>query len=242
LEDFSMLKSWKFAVLILALVASSVGAQAQRSGGAHGLTAPIYCYPCLFYGGDFNGTSSNANGTANEDSGGAQAATFVPFIVPAGQTWTVTGLFTNDIADGFDGIDPAQAQWSISSGVGLAQAGTVVASGTNPASFNPTGRTYETFNEYTTLVKFEPTGYVTLASGQYWLTVVPVCSNTNRECDVAQYFISNTQELNKYGPTEPGSQSYVNSSTFNLDYTPACDVISFGCQAFSAGVLGTASE
>jgi len=206
----------------------------------HAPTAPLYCHPCLFYGGDTNPNSPNANGLANDNTLLVpDTSTLVPFTVPTGSTWEVSGLFTNDLADGYDGIDPAQATWSISSGVSNGNGGTVIASGTSSASFTPTGRVSFGFNEYTTLVNLTVSTAVTLKAGTYWLTVVPQCTNTgNSNCDIAQYYVSNTQKLNSYGPAEPGSDSFFNSAFFGFSYAPACDVTSTGCQAFSAGLLG----
>jgi hypothetical protein len=59
---------------------------------------------CLFYGGDFLFDPVGptvANGLANENTSFVSgspygAATWVPFTVPTGQTWDVTGVFSNN--------------------------------------------------------------------------------------------------------------------------------------------------
>jgi hypothetical protein len=206
----------------------------------HAPTAPLYCHPCLFYGGDTNASSSNANALANENTLLFPDTTmYIPFTVPNGLSWEISGLFTNDLADGYDGIDPAQAAWSISSGVSNGNGGTVIASGTSSASFNPTGRESFGLNEYTTLVNLTVGTAVKLNAGTYWLAVVPQCIDRgNSNCDIAEYFVSNTQRLNSYGPPEPASDSFLNSSYFGYSYIPACEASSTGCQLFSAGLLG----
>ena len=65
-----------------------------------------------------NPNAPTVNGFANENTLLVPDTTnFFAVWVPVGSTWTVTGLFTNDLADGYEGIDPAQATWSISSGM-----------------------------------------------------------------------------------------------------------------------------
>ena len=81
---------------------------------------------CLFYGGDFLDNPLYPpflpNGLANENTllvPGTPygAAVWVPFTVPAGQTWDVTGLFTNNLSSyGVldQGTEPTSvAYWSI---------------------------------------------------------------------------------------------------------------------------------
>jgi hypothetical protein len=201
---------------------------------------PSYCSPCLFYGGDFDSSNPNENGLANENSLiVADTTMFIPFRVPGGTVWKVSGLFTNDLADGYDGIDPAQATWSISAGMSSGNAGTVIASGTASASFTATGRNGFGYNEYTTLVHM--TQSVNLSAGQYWLSVVPQCTNSgDSNCDVAQYFVTNTPGTNRYGIHEPPNQSFFNSTYFGYDYANACTVTTLGCAEFSVGVLGKA--
>jgi hypothetical protein len=212
---------------------------------------------CLFYGGDFIDDplypSSLPNGLANENTvivGGTPygAATWVPFTVPAGETWDVTGLFTNNQASyGVldQGTEPTSvAYWSINEEVFAGSAGTVVDSGTSPATSTPTGRSAFGLNEYTVQV----TGLsVTLTAGSYWMIVVPICSNlADPYCD-GVFFLSdveyiNTAPTNALGFPEPVDASFFDSPIFGLSFEPtngplgACG--GAGCDAFSAGVLG----
>jgi hypothetical protein len=214
---------------------------------------------CLFYGGDFLDNPLYPpflpNGLANENTvlvygSPYGAAVWIPFTVPAGETWDVTGLFTNNFSSyGVldQGTEPiAVAYWSINEGVFSGNAGTIVAGGyTSPATSTPTGRAAFDLDEYTVQV----TGLsVTLTAGTYWMTVVPICSNTaDPYCD-GVFFTSdveylNTTPTNAFGPPEPLDASFFDSPVFfGLSFDPANGPLGacagFGCDAFSAGVLG----
>jgi hypothetical protein len=212
---------------------------------------------CLFYGGDFLNNPlyppTLANGLANENTELVPgtpygAAVWVPFTVPAGQTWDVKGLFTNNfstygVLD--QGTEPtAVAFWSINEEVFAGNAGTVVDSGTSPATSTVTGRAGFELTEYTVQV----TGLsITLTPGSYWLTVVPICTNSaNPYCDGIFFNTDveylNTTPTNAYGPAEPIDSAYFDSSLFGLSFEPANGPVGAcageGCDAFSAGVLG----
>jgi hypothetical protein len=212
---------------------------------------------CLFYGGDFVFNplypTGLPNGLANETTELVPgtpygAATWVPFTVPAGEIWLVTGLFTNDfstygVLD--QGAEPTSvASWSINEDVFAGNGGTVVGSGTSPATSTPTGRADFGLFEYTVQV----TGLsLTLTPGSYWMSVVPVCTNTaDPYCD-GVFFLSdveyiNTTPTNAFGPPEPVDASFFDSPYFLLSFNPtegplgAC--AGFGCDAFSAGAIG----
>jgi hypothetical protein len=207
---------------------------------------------CIFYGGDYlydPSYSSIAGGLDNQRTLVETAYTWVPFIVPAGETWDVRGLFTNN-ASGLgvldQGVEPRSvAYWSINSGVFAGHAGMVVDSGTSPATSTPTGRTGPYgLTEYTVQV----TGLsVTLTPGSYWMIVVPICMNSqNPNCN-EDFFISDVEYINRkptnaFGPTEPIDASFLESSELVAFFAPtngpqgAC--LGVGCDAFSAGVLG----
>jgi hypothetical protein len=211
---------------------------------------------CLFYGGDFifnplypNIANALANESTTEISGSPYgAATWVPFTVPAGETWEVTGLFTNNLSEyGVldQGAEPLSvAYWSINEGVFPGSAGTVLASGTSPATSTPTGRAAFEDSEYTIQV----TGLsVTLSAGSYWLAVVPICTNPADPFCEDIFFLSdveyiNTTPTNAFGPVEPVDAAYLDSAFFGLSFDPANGEVGAcageGCDAFSAGVLG----
>ena len=194
---------------------------------------PKYCHPCLFYGGDLG---SGADGIANEKDilvpNGAEV--LVPFDVPASEQWTVTGLFTNDLS-GVNLLDPAKTLWSIRKGVRTGHCGTIIASGNSAATFQPTGRGGNGFEEYTALTKIKP---VVLSPGRYWLTTVPECTNVHdSNCSQARYYASffSGKPKHAYGPKEPYAAFF--NSKFLSNCQPLTDKQHPG--GFSAGVLGT---
>jgi hypothetical protein len=211
---------------------------------------------CLFYGGDFLYDPlypSISNALANESTLEVPgtpygAATWVPFTVPAGEMWAVTGLFTNNLASyGVldQGAEPLSvAYWSINEGMFPGNAGTVIDSGTAAATSTPTGRGAFDDTEYTVQV----TGLsVVLSPGSYWMSVVPVCTNTaDPFCD-GIFFLSdveyiNTLPKNAYGPAEPVDAAFFDSTYFGVSFEPTNGSVGAcggsGCDAFSVGVIG----
>jgi len=227
-------------------------ANSKPAGGKCGNPA----VDCLFYGGDFLYdavypfiANALANETTVEVPGSPYgAATWVPFTVPAGETWYVTGLFTNNLASyGVldQGTEPTSvAYWSINEGLYPGNGGTVVDSGTSPATSTPTGRAAFGQTEFTVQV----TGLrITLTAGSYWMAVVPICTNTaNPYCD-GVFFLSdveyiNTTPTNAFGPAETVDASLFDAPYFGLSFDPANGPLGAcaaeGCDAFSAGVIG----
>lgn len=220
--------------------------------------APSYCRPCLFYGGDFDTSDSNAGGLSNETDliitgspyGGA---TFTPVRVPLGKTWTVTGLFTNSFNNvGLAPvIDPTKSYWEIRSGLNPKKDGTkgkLVAKGTSKATYVATGR--DSGFEATDLVKnlkFKGAAITLKGGTEYWFTVVSPCTNANDSNCAAgiRYFLSNVEDakpINAFGPKEPNDQAEFNSAFFGITYANTvgiCNGSGIGCDRFSAGILGT---
>jgi hypothetical protein len=216
---------------------------------------------CLFYGGDFLFDplypSSLPNGLANETTvlaPGAPygAATWVPFTVPAGETWEVSGLFTNNLAEfGVldQGTEPTSvAYWSIKEGVFPGDGGTLIDSGTSAATSTPTGRAAFGQTEFTVQV----TGLsIALKPGSYWMAVVPICTNTFNPYCGGVFFQSdveylNTTPANAFGPPESVDASFFDSPYFGRSFDPANGPVGLcagaGCDAFSAGVLGEKAQ
>ena len=210
-------------------------------------TPPPYCQPCLFYGGDFDAHNTNANALANEltTSVVSGARVFVPFVVPAGQTWTITALFSNNLSN-VGVIDPQQGLWSISKGMRQGNQGKVVAQGAAPATFTPTGRHGFNQKEYTLMIAIDPP--VKLESGLYWMTAVPECKNpVDRACVAASYYLSDVEQVPRrhaWG-IAPTDKSFYLSGEFGYFYYPtwgtngACQ--GTGCDRFSAGAVGKES-
>jgi hypothetical protein len=199
----------------------------------------------LWYSGDFNAKNSKANGVANEkDILVSKSVVSVPFQVPKGKTWNVSGMF-GVVLSPENILDPARADWSIAKGVSAGNGGTVIASGTSHATAN--------FLNCTRGVELYCSGilvkglHVTLKAGKYWLTVVPYCTNPS-DCGSQTFFLADEEDdphpLNHVGPKNILDASYVTSKQFNFFYTPTwspsgpCNGL--GCDMFSAGVLGKA--
>jgi hypothetical protein len=215
--------------------------------------------PCLFYGGDYTDNPLYPpflqNGLANESDllitgspyGGA---VWVPFTVPEGKGWKVKGMFTNNqstygVLDQTPNTPISAAYYAVAQGVGAGNPGVLIAAGTAEATSTPTGRAAFGEPEYTVQVtglSFE------LAPGDYWMAVVPLCTNTaNPLCD-GRFFLSdveyiNTPPANAYGPAEPVDDAYLDGAFFGLTFDPTYSEAGAGfgdgCDAFSAGILGT---
>jgi len=214
---------------------------------------------CLFYAGDFLFNPlfppTLANGLANENdliiSGSPYgAAVWVPFTVPAGKGWAVTGLFTNNqatygVLDQTPNTPASAAYYSINQAVAAGSPGTVIAAGVAAATSTPTGRSAFGLSEFTiqvTGLSFE------LAPGNYWMIVVPICTNTANELCFGRFFLSdveylNIQPSNAAGPAEPLDEAFLDGaifgSIFEPTYSPTGACFGDGCDSFSAGVLGT---
>ncbi|HTZ95171.1 MAG TPA: choice-of-anchor tandem repeat GloVer-containing protein [Terriglobales bacterium] len=216
-------------------------------------SVPSYCKPCLFYGGDFDITSPAADTFANENiyPGGFQTLSqiYSPFTVPAGETWSVTGLFINSIAYP-TGLDPVATPWEIRTGIpiGGGSGGTLLASGANNATMTPTGRSLNGTPEYTIEVTWNTP--VILQPGTYWENVTPQCTDLNNQQCIAQGFTGFLESdsetmygLNGWGPPEPWQDSFWNAPDFGLFWANTFQVHQQrgepGGDAFSAGVIGT---
>jgi hypothetical protein len=232
-----------FALVAFILLGFGQLATAQEAA-APTTAPPAVCNPCLFYGGDFNAESSNANALVDELTTGVVSGAFVyvPFVVPEGKVWTVTALFSNNLSY-TEVIDPQSAIWSISTGVTQGSGGTAVANGAAPATYTPTGGHGFEMQEYTLMATIIPP--VTLTAGEYWMTLVPECKNPiDRACAAASYYLADVagnSDNHAYG-REPRNQAYYFSGEFGYFYWPtwgatgACH--GSGCNAFSVGAIG----
>lgn len=223
-------------VLVLSLTVFTTLAVAQAPK-----TLPHACTlgPCIFYNGDFNvNDTKNAQGFANENTLFiASVFTYGAVGVVSSSGVTILGIFTNNQAVGYDGIDPATANWEIRRNMD-STGGTLIASGSAAAQWTYTGRSGFGNKEYELLVPVTPR--VHLGGGKYWFAAQPQCTNNgNPNCSTAQYFLSNT--------TAPYSNFIVNlnlvhpipfqvwtgsNGQFSYDCQPgerpACDFVSFG--------------
>jgi len=181
-----------------------------------------------FYGGDFDPNNPNANGLANETDaiiGGNPygAAVYQNFYV-TNFDFIVTELFTNNLSQ----LTPSAGYWEIRSGVSAGYGGTLIASGTRSVTNIPTLRTGFGYTEFTNTIYGLN---VPLAPGEYWFTVVPVCTSC-----AGRSFESNTFGLNSVG-TSQANEQYANSPFFGANFANANQDGVF--PNFSAGVYAT---
>jgi hypothetical protein len=206
-------------------------------------TPPTFCKPCLFYAGDFDSNASDANGLANEVdiTVSTGAATYTPFIVPKGKTWTVTGLFTVSFMSSVK-LDPNIVPYEIRKDIPKSggNGGRLVCHGEKTAAVMSTaicqGFGYECYAVEARSVKG-----CRLPSGKYWLTVVPYCTNKNdNNCDNWRAFLTNDDGAmaHRYGPLEPANDSFFNSVFYGAVWEPSSQQQS--SSRFSVGVEGTA--
>lgn len=187
---------------------------------------PIACSPCLYYGGDLNTASSDANGLINEDISGTQATEYAAFTVPTGQIWNITGLFGNN----FMSFTAQTAAWSIRSGMSDGNGGTTLFSGSVTPQVTDTGVNDFGYEIYTVAVN--GLSGIQLGAGTYWLSVVPTCPS----CGGASY-LANTDGSNAYGTAGPANVNWLDWAAQGYNYVNANTQGVF--PTFSAGVIGT---
>ena len=184
----------------------------------------------LWYTGDFDGNNAIYNAVVPSVQ---QAYVYDEFIIPAGETWSITGVFSNDLMD----TTTSSAYWEIRSGVSAGVGGQLLDSGTDAATQTATGKTGFGFTEYTVAVS--GLSGLTLGPGNYWLTVAPVVGSVNDNSD-----ISTTSGAGAIG-VQPGAggNSYVDGSYYYAlnggnDFEPASNYNSGSAVDFSMGVQG----
>ncbi|MFO0960571.1 MAG: PEP-CTERM sorting domain-containing protein [Isosphaeraceae bacterium] len=182
----------------------------------------------LWYNGNFDGRDALANGqgTFNPD-----ALVYDNFTVTAGQSWTVSAVYSNNMMN-FTGI--TQAHWEIRSGVSAGAAGTLIASGNGAATQVSTGRTFLGMTEYTVTVSGLN---LSLGAGSYWLSVAPIGTAGNGNVS----YISSTGGSGAVGlPAGNDGNSYFTSASYGNFFTPTSDdsVEGAGTWDYSMGVVG----
>jgi len=179
----------------------------------------------LFYGGDFNPSFWYSDSLSNENDSAVHgdpygSAVYQNFVIPDGQTWIVTALFSNDIMT----LTPSSAYWEIRASVSEGDGGNLLASGAGADSYHLKGP----YGEYTNTANGLN---ISLGPGTYWFTVVP-------EAPGQQGRSSNTNTFgqNSIG-TQISDQQYFNSAFFGYNFTNADNLSIF--PIFSSGVIGT---
>jgi hypothetical protein len=232
-----MRQATAIGLLLLAFTLNALGQEKKP-------TPPSYCNPCLFYGRDFDPNGPYPNSLINQDTDTRAATLYVPFAIPPGQTWTVSGFISNNLVQGTASLSPPQIEWSISTGISQGNGGTLIASGTAKATLTPTGRSLNGMNEYTALGRLNTDQLFALTSGHYWMTAVPVCLS---ECDVV-FYMTDVEDVPppEAKGFESTDESYWYAPWDGWVYSEAggpngvcAGVNGGGCDKFSAGLLGT---
>jgi hypothetical protein len=179
---YSVSRAALLALALIAAFAFNTSVRAQALPGS------------LWYNGDRNHTNGLANERDDSVGFGLYAHVFDDFNVPAGQTWTVTSLYSNNYNNYIEsGGTTTAVEWSIRQGITNGNGGTLIAGGTaGPGNlaffFKDTGDFG--FSEYT-VQALNLTIY--LAPGTYFLNVTPVGNGFGRSFD------SDTSGLNCVG-------------------------------------------
>jgi hypothetical protein len=121
----------------------------------------------LYYTGDANGPTAYGN---YQDLSGKinipESQVFEDFIVSPGSPWNITGMFVNETDLGPSNV--TEAIWSIRTGMGPGNGGTVLYSGESPATEGAG-----------TISQISISGLnITLPPGQYWMNVTPQTNGT----------------------------------------------------------------
>lgn len=222
-----------------------VPARAAVLGNPHAAertpAAPTYCKPCLMYAGDFDSNASDANGLANENDVtiSSGAATYAPFIVPKGKTWTVTGLLTDDFLSA-QVLDPTATPYEVRKGIPAAggNGGKLVCHGTKTGTAVTTG--LQGFGFFIYAVRVRGVKGCTLKAGKYWETTIPQCTNSNDSSCTNGYrgFLTNDDGAmaHQFGPKEPANNSFFNSVFFGATWQQSSQQQS--SSRFTIGVEG----
>lgn len=217
-----------------------------------GTEEPCILNQCLMYTGDFDPAGQNPNGLWNNSSElfGITGAVYVPFNVPKkfkgakGKTdWLIQGFFTNQQM-----LTPVavSVSWAIVTGVTAGAnpgSGSVksVCSGTGTPTVTATGRIAFGLPEQTILLTGAACASGTLEAGQYYLTFLPTVADLGYLSDVEDNTPTNAE-----GPgTTTVDASFFYAPDFGFSsFTPTAPTVcgGIGCDAFSFGVIGTATH
>jgi hypothetical protein len=206
--------------------------------GAAACCAPAQAAP-LWYNGDRDNRDALINQTSSLSGGaGADGRVYENFVIPTGQTWIITGVFSNDVKNPFFTVPTAAtASWEIRSGVSAGNGGTLVASGDNAVNSSNTGRTSTVYAPFSaTEVHHEVDGLnLVLSAGTYWLSVAV---DTTGAVD-PYWAVSSTSGANAIG-TPPGNDgnSFFSSAQSGDSFTATSDIEGGGTWDYSLGVVG----
>jgi hypothetical protein len=169
---------------------------------------PVLCSPVAsaqtvgWFNGAFNPNLTTS--VSNYESTAQANFVFDDFVVPSGG-WHIVGVFSNNLDSVVYAHSVSYAHWEIRTGVSNGTLGTVVAFGTNPASWIATGAIDGFGNaEY----RLEVSGLnVDLPAGTHWLAVAPVKTQ-----DAIPIYLSSTSGTGAIGnpPGNNGNSFLIN--------------------------------
>jgi hypothetical protein len=195
----------------------------------------------LWYNGDLDNRDAWSNQTASVATG-VDSLVYDDFIVPAGQKWTITSAWSNDVENPFfTSPRVSSVAWQIRTGVSAGNGGTVVASGTATGAANigetadGTSTVFAPFSASQVTITAKNLSVV-LNPGTYWLSVAPVTTGA----DDSYFYASSTSGLNAVG-TPPGNDdnSYDYSVADSNNYASLSNLEGGGTWDYSLGVAGT---
>jgi hypothetical protein len=194
----------------------------------------------LWYNGNLDNRDSWINQTSSASPGGLDGRTYDDFVVPAGHTFTIASVYSNDLESPFFSYTTTTASWQILTGVSTGNGGTVVASGDGATTPTATGRTSTTLfspftaTEYTIAVSGLS---VVLNPGTYWLSVTPDTDGAD-----AYWYNDTTSGASAVG-TPPGNDgnSYWSSAYLGYSFASVGTLEGGGNWDFSMGLTGASA-
>jgi hypothetical protein len=229
----------RVTLLITFLCALGLSAIAQS------VPPPPLCTPCLFYGGDEGQTDPSSTIFYNENTPAfPNTSTYGAVTIPRTHSVLIEGILFQVME--LTPPRPKGATWDILTGVGTGFGGTSVASGQGPVEMQPTGRGFDGYTEYTTVIKVSPPVQLDGGSGPhgttYWFNLTPVCER-GHNCGQDQWFVSNTphQVNNFQGGAQAGGQVFIFSEAYGYNWVDWCSLGLNGqqCSYLSFGLTGT---
>lgn len=206
---------------------------------------PPLCKPCFFYGGDFDGHDKDQEVFFNEYTLSYEANTYSAITIPKGRSALIEGILFQVME--VTPPNPKGAQWDIRVKVDQGGGGTSIASGQGPVIMQPTGRFFNQYYEYTTVVKINPAVQINGGNDfhgtRYWFNLAPVCENPTPACGSDQYVVSNTpHRANGFrAALQQGDEIFINFPQMGLNWENVCTAYGLGgnqCALLSFGLMG----
>jgi hypothetical protein len=204
----------------------------------------------LWYNGDYDNRDSLTNENfVPINHGGSytfqDSLVYDDFVVPVGQTWTITSVFSDNQMAYY--VAATTATWQIREGVSAGNGGTLVASGDTAATqvaLTPVGGYYYGDPEYRVTATVPS---IVLTAWTYWLAVAPDSAGYYGD----QSYIETTSGANAVGTPQGNdgnsfvTDTYPTSGPGSYNFTPTTTALAGDgdCPTidFSMGVIGTAS-